>query len=84
MSSLTCRELIEFLDDYVAGDVSPDRRAEFESHLAVCRACRDYLAEYRTSIALVRSLRETPATRAADAKVPEGLVRAILAATQIR
>ncbi len=82
MSDLTCRELIEFLDSYVADELDAARRAGFESHLAVCGACRDYLAEYERSIALVRALRESPERPAAEAAAPEGLILAVLAAVK--
>lgn len=73
---LTCREIIEFLDDYSAGAQPPEVRAEFERHLDACPACRDYLRTYRETILLAG---ET-AKREIAHRMPEGLVRAILAA----
>lgn len=71
---LTCRELIEFLDDYTQGRQEPSVRADFERHLAVCRACRDYLKTYRDTIALTRiSAADSPLPPGA----PEDLIRAI-------
>ena len=84
MSDLTCRELIEFLDAYVAEELPPDRRAAFDAHLGICRDCRAYLSEYRRSIALVHALRDQSEKPAADSGVPEGLVRAILTAVRKR
>ena len=49
---LTCRELIEFLADYVEGELRADERARFDAHLAVCPHCVDYLHGYRESIRL--------------------------------
>jgi anti-sigma factor RsiW len=49
---LTCRALIDILDDYLDGTLSPDDRAEIERHLAVCEPCRAYLATYRKTRAL--------------------------------
>jgi anti-sigma factor RsiW len=75
---MTCRELTEFLDAYLAGELSPAEAAEFERHLAVCDACVRYLDSYEKTVEL------TGAAFAADAKVdevvPEELLRAILAA----
>jgi anti-sigma factor RsiW len=75
---LTCRELIEFLADYVEGELSADERARFDAHLAVCPHCVDYLHGYRESIRLGRAA-FADATDVPD-EVPEELVDAILAA----
>lgn len=75
---LTCREIIEFLDDYSAVAQPPELRAEFERHLGACPPCRDYLRTYRETIRLAG---ET-AKRDSALRMPEGLVRAILAARE--
>lgn len=73
MNDITCRELIGFLDDYVAGSLDPARLAAFEAHLNCCRACRNYLATYQAAIRLSREAAESTTE-----DVPEDLVRAIL------
>jgi len=73
----TCRELIEFLDDYVAGRLPLARRLAFEAHLALCRECRAYLASYRQTMALARDAEEGGETGAMP-PMPEDMVRAIL------
>jgi anti-sigma factor RsiW len=78
---LTCREFVEFLDEYVAGSLPPDRVAEFNSHLAQCPSCVAYMKTYRTSIALGRSALAAPDGSVPE-DVPESLVRAILAARE--
>lgn len=79
MSDLTCRDLIDFLDDYTAGTQPGDVRRRFEEHLKVCRACRDYLRTYQDAIALSKA-----ALSAGDVPVPPGvpsaLINAVLAA----
>lgn len=72
---LSCRDLIEFLDDYVAGRQPDGLRVAFEAHLADCRHCRDYLRTYRDTVRIARSaLRdESPAE-----DLPDDLVRAIV------
>src|SRR4029079_14016317 len=40
---ITCRELIDFLDDYVANDMEPSRRRTVDEHLAVCPECVRYV-----------------------------------------
>jgi anti-sigma factor RsiW len=44
---MTCRELIDVLDDYLDRALSDDLLADLERHLADCVPCRAYLATYR-------------------------------------
>jgi anti-sigma factor RsiW len=75
---VTCRELVELLDDYVAGQLPPAQLEEFERHIAVCPMCVAYIDSYRKTIALARSLRESD--DAPPPGVPEELVQAVLSA----
>lgn len=76
---MTCRELTDFLDEYVAGDLPAEVRGRFEAHLAECRDCLVYLRGYRGTVDL---LHETgrDLTDEAPADVPPALLRAIAAA----
>ena len=56
MNHITCRELIDFLDDYIDGQLEPESRESFERHLRVCPSCRAYLASYRDTISLARGI----------------------------
>jgi anti-sigma factor RsiW len=76
---ITCRELIEFLIDYVDGALPEERRTEFERHLKVCPSCRNYLDSYRMTIKLGKAAL-TPSDEPASGVAPEGLVRAVRAA----
>lgn len=76
---MTCRELNAFLLDYLEEALAADVRSRFELHLSRCAACRAFLASYRRTIALGRSLCED-ADGPPPPDVPESLVRAILAA----
>jgi len=76
---MTCKELSEFLDDYLAGALSPDVRGRFEGHLGECPDCVVYLRGYRETVGLLREMgrdldEEVPA------EVPTELVRAIVEA----
>ncbi len=73
---LTCRELFEFLHDYLARDLSLAQRASFELHLTVCKHCREYLATYKKTIDLTCAACEPDDDVPED--VPEDLVQAIL------
>lgn len=78
MTELTCRALIAFLDDYVEDRLDTDRRNRFEKHLAVCRHCREYLLEYRLSIALACALHMDP--EASISNAPRELIAAVIEA----
>ncbi len=75
---ITCRELIEFLDGYLADELSVEERAAFDEHLEVCPDCVAYMSGYETSIAMSKAALRDDATVPAD--VPETLVKAVLAA----
>lgn len=69
---MTCQELIDFLTDYLDGQLPLTQRLAFELHLTLCRDCRAYLHNFRTTIAAARS------SGAEIADMPEELVNAIL------
>lgn len=75
---LTCRALVDFLDDYVEERLAPPERARFEEHLAVCPACVRYLNGYRGTLRVLACV--GAAGDAVPAEVPPQLVEAILAA----
>jgi anti-sigma factor RsiW len=77
---LSCREFVEFLDDYLAGALPPEQRAAFDAHLAQCPSCVAYMNSYRAAVRLGRAALEA-ATLPPD--VPEQLVRAILEARRL-
>lgn len=78
---MTCREVADFLGDYVSGALAPDVRAQFDRHLAVCPNCRVYLATYRASIEVGRRAFANP-NADAQSEVPAELVSAILDAVR--
>lgn len=53
--SITCRELIDFIADYLERTLSAEARADFDRHLSACQSCRAYLYSYETTIRLVKS-----------------------------
>jgi anti-sigma factor RsiW len=76
---VTCRQFVDFLDEYLSGSLSEGERAAFNTHLAVCPSCVAYMKTYQASVllgkaVLIRSEEPVPE------EVPEELVRAILAA----
>ena len=77
---MTCRELADFLMEYIDGGLSQPTLVDFERHLHACPNCRRYLAAYRTAIALGQRAFDDDDQLATAAGVPEDLVEAILAA----
>jgi anti-sigma factor RsiW len=80
---VTCREFADFLADYLSDTLSPETRTQFERHLELCANCVAYLSNYRDTIAIGKAaMAEDDAPLPTD--VPEGLVKAILAARRAR
>ncbi len=77
-AKLTCREFVEFLDDYVADEQSGDVRATFEKHIAKCPPCADYVRTYQETIELGKCVCRDG--EGAPGDVPEQLIDAILQA----
>ena len=50
MRAMTCRELADFLLDYVNEDLPSDVRQSFDRHLTLCPNCVAYVRAYRTTI----------------------------------
>lgn len=78
---ITCRELIDFIADYLDGALPSEARIDFERHLGVCPSCVAYLDGYKKTIALGRSAL-APTDQTASGRVPEGLLQAIRDARQ--
>ena len=51
-----CRQLVEMVDDYLAGDLSAGDRASVEQHLATCGECRGYVQQVRRMLELTAGL----------------------------
>ena len=76
---IKCSELVDFLGDYLSGELSAPMRREFERHLAVCPPCVNYLKSYEATIRLCKSAGK-PAGDESIEPLPEPLIKAILAA----
>lgn len=76
---MTCREVVEFLSDYLEGELSPEQHTLFTTHLEECSDCVEYLKSYQEAVRLGKAgLRQTD--EPVSQEVPEDLVQAILAA----
>jgi anti-sigma factor RsiW len=76
---VTCKELVEFLMDYLDGMLPGPQRACFEEHLAECPDCVAYLTTYLEAIRIGRSACLDD-QESVPAEVPPELVQAILSA----
>jgi anti-sigma factor RsiW len=56
--SLTCRELVELVTDYLEEALSERDRARFESHLRGCRSCQAHVTQLRRTLDVMGTLRE--------------------------
>ena len=80
---LSCREFIDFLMEFVNGELEPARRRLFLRHIAGCRDCATYLETYRTTVALGRRVCSEREEAIRGESVPDELIRSILAARRI-
>ncbi len=78
---MTCREMLEFLMDYLEGGLPEEQRGLFDQHLRECPPCVDYIDSYRETVQLGRRAFDDLGAAMPD-DVPEGLIQAILAARQ--
>ena len=72
---MTCRELSDFLSDYVAGELPVEVSAEFNGHLTRCPECHLFVQQYRVTIHLCCDASDDTI----PPSLPEDLVHAILA-----
>ncbi|MEM7356917.1 MAG: zf-HC2 domain-containing protein [Acidobacteriota bacterium] len=76
---MTCKDLIEFLMDYVDGELSSNEKEHFDEHLGLCPDCTAYLESYRETIRLGQMICQ-PNKSDLPNDIPDDLVEAILAA----
>ena len=77
----SCRELVEFLADYLSGELPAEQRAVFHEHLARCPSCVSYTSTYLQAMRLGRAVM-SGGDEPAPAEVPEELIQAVLAARE--
>jgi anti-sigma factor RsiW len=49
---LSCRELVELVNDYVEGVLPESERARFDGHVGCCDWCVAYVVQFRETIAV--------------------------------
>ena len=75
---MNCHDALNFLDDYLDGNLPWSQRIAFGLHLGLCRPCRDYLDGYRKTINASRNALSDQAIKTCE-QLPEEMVQAILA-----
>jgi anti-sigma factor RsiW len=53
---MACQELVEVITDYLEGTLPELDRARFETHLASCRACQEYVEQMKALVRLTGKL----------------------------
>ena len=71
-ASITCREVVELLNDYLEGELPEPQRVRLDEHLRGCDGCTTILEEFRETIRLtgmltVEHVNETQRTTLLDA-----------------
>ena len=74
---MKCRELAEFLSDYVNGELAEESRVHFEFHLSKCTNCHEYLVQYEVTIKAGKIACDEMSDEMGP--MPDELVKAVLA-----
>jgi anti-sigma factor RsiW len=54
--SLTCREVVELVTDYLEGQIADTERRAVDAHAGECPGCGEYIRQMRLTIAALRGL----------------------------
>jgi predicted anti-sigma-YlaC factor YlaD len=60
-STLTCRQVVELVTEYLGETMPPEDRVALEQHLLVCPPCTAYIGQVRATIQLLGALEEAKA-----------------------
>ena len=55
---LRCQDVVELLADYLEGALEAAPAHDLEAHLSGCRDCAGFMATYRGTVGVVRTLSE--------------------------
>jgi anti-sigma factor RsiW len=56
MDEMACNGLVEVVSDYLDGILGEDDRRRFEAHLEECPYCREYVEQFRVTLAATEEL----------------------------
>jgi hypothetical protein len=72
LGTMTCREFVLLVTEYLEGALTAEERARFEEHLALCEGCVDHVDHLRRTIAVAGTLTDEELS----SEVAEGLLEA--------
>ncbi|MCA9278566.1 MAG: zf-HC2 domain-containing protein [Phycisphaeraceae bacterium] len=77
-AKICCEELTKFTIDYMDGELDPEVKRHFDSHLAFCPECKSFFDAYQCAVRMGKDCMCTgePIHR----KAPESLIKAVLKA----
>ncbi len=76
---LTCKQLDDFLVDFLDGNLPFRQKLSMHMHLGLCKECRDYVRDYERAVVLGR---KACSHQEELTEVPEELVQAVLSNLQ--
>ncbi len=79
MNEMCCKQIVEFMADYLEKELPDEAYKVFEQHIKDCGCCAEFLRTYRETILLCRECmcNKPPEDRP---EIPEQLVKAIMEA----
>ena len=72
---ITCRELTDFIQRYLDGELPKEEAEIFERHLDLCPPCIRYLDSYKTTVQLEKAC--APEAEPMPDQLVQGIVEAI-------
>lgn len=69
----SCKDMSKHASAYVDHHMSVLDRVKFRLHLFICHNCRNYIAQFRTTVASLARLRREP-----DTHIVDGVVQKLL------
>jgi anti-sigma factor RsiW len=63
--TITCREFVELVTDYLEGSLSAADHERFEDHLALCPGCQAYMDQMRATLRALGRIPEESLSAAA-------------------
>ena len=55
---IACNDVVKLLIDFLEHRLAPPEQQDMEAHFAACSECQEFLSDYNSTVALIRSLRE--------------------------
>ncbi|MGY8767158.1 MAG: anti-sigma factor family protein [Pirellulales bacterium] len=77
---MTCKELYDFLAEFLEGNLSEEQMRVTKKHLEHCPCCKHYLDNYGEAMQLGKSVCSGDLGEETQVEVPESLIQTILAA----